>query len=179
MTSVKNGNAEDVLEQFAEDSFSGWFLEFLEGKGFSTLVVQLEDEKGRNYFHVEDIADFLSFCSEEIQQKAKRQLLELDSRNGNVYQFLECIARGIANISQQKDLRRWNKRMSEREKMVEYQKTIEQNQVFADHVRSHDLADDEIREMKLNADEFLIKILSSKTLYDKLREEIYAHLRNL
>ena len=37
--------------------------------------------------------------------------------------------------------------MSEREKMVEYQKIIEQNQVFADHVRSHDLTEDEIREI--------------------------------
>ncbi|GAJ19303.1 unnamed protein product, partial [marine sediment metagenome] len=54
---------------------------------------------------VEDIADFLSFCSEEIQQKAKCQLLMLDSRNGNIYQFLEYIAKGIANISQQKNLR--------------------------------------------------------------------------
>lgn len=81
-----------------------WQKSFQEGYYLKhDFVVEYEDGK-KYYFHVEDIAEFLSFCSEEIQQKVKRQLLTLDSQNGSIYQFLESIAKGIANISQQKNL---------------------------------------------------------------------------
>ena len=62
--------------------------------------------------------------------------------------------------------------------MNEYQKLIDQNKVFADYIKTHNLTDDEIKELKLDADKFIFKILSSKTLYDKLLKEVYTDLKN-
>ena len=62
--------------------------------------------------------------------------------------------------------------------MSERQKIIEQNQVIADYIKRHNPTNDEIRQMKVNADNFFIKVLSSPTLYHKLLEEVYTHLRN-
>lgn len=62
--------------------------------------------------------------------------------------------------------------------MSEYEKLIDQNKVFADYVKTHNLTDDEIKELKLDADKFIFKILNSKTLYDKLLKEVYIDLKN-
>jgi len=62
--------------------------------------------------------------------------------------------------------------------MSEHQKLIDQNKVFADYVKTHHLTDDEIKELKLDADKFIFKILNSNTLYDKLLKEVYTELKN-
>jgi len=63
--------------------------------------------------------------------------------------------------------------------MNEYQKLIDQNKVFADYIKTHNLTDDEIKELKLDADKFIFKILNSKTLYDNLLKEVYTDLKNI
>ena len=62
--------------------------------------------------------------------------------------------------------------------MSEYEKLIDQNKVFADYVKTHNLTADEIKELKLDTDKFIFKILNSKTLYDKLLKEVYTDLKN-
>ncbi len=62
--------------------------------------------------------------------------------------------------------------------MNEHQNLIDQNKVFADYVRTHNLTYDEIKELKLDVDKFIFKILNSKTLYDKLLKEVYTDLKN-
>ena len=62
--------------------------------------------------------------------------------------------------------------------MSEQQKIIDQNKIFADYIKTHNLTTEEIKKLKLDADTFIFKILSSKTLYDKLLKEVYTDLRN-
>ena len=69
--------------------------------------------------------------------------------------------------------------MSERQKINEYQKLIEKNQVLADYIRSHDLTDVEIKELKLKTEGFFIEVLRNKALRHAIIEEIYTHLRSL
>jgi hypothetical protein len=69
--------------------------------------------------------------------------------------------------------------MSEDQKLTEYQKLIEQNQVLADYIRKHNLTDKEIKKLNQDGKTFFIKVLSNPTLYDKLRQEVYDHLRTL
>lgn len=48
--------------------------------------------------------------------------------------------------------------------MSEYQKLIDQDKVFAEYVKTHNLTDDKIKELELDADKFIFKILNSKSL---------------
>ena len=68
-------------------------------------MLEIENDQGRNFIHVEDIAEFLSYCSKEIQQKVKLELLRLDHQYTSIYNFLKSIAKGIVNINQPSNLR--------------------------------------------------------------------------
>lgn len=60
--------------------------------------------------------------------------------------------------------------------MSDQNKTIDQNKIFADYIKTHNLTKEENKKLKLDADKFIFKILNSKTLYDKLLKEVYTDL---
>ena len=78
--------------------FNDWFATFLEEKGLSDIVIEFETDNTWNYFPIEVIQEYLSSCPQEIQEKVKTKLVQLDFCNMNVSHFLEHIAKGIAQI---------------------------------------------------------------------------------
>ena len=96
MTSIEEIRGKCTGEDYPA-SFSEWILEHLEPIRYDTLVVQLEYEQGKIYLHIETIAEFLSFCYDEFQQRVKTKLLSFDYDTHKIYYFLEFIAVGILN----------------------------------------------------------------------------------
>lgn len=63
--------------------------------------------------------------------------------------------------------------------MEEHEELIQRNRVYIENIKILNLSDEGIIKMKEDADQFLVKILSKKDLYEKLREEVYYYLKNL
>jgi hypothetical protein len=81
-------------------SFNEWFQVFLQEKGLSNTVIEFDDPKNRtwNYMPIRIIQEFLTYCSEEVQEKFKSKLIELEFCNMNIATFLEYTARSIAMV---------------------------------------------------------------------------------
>lgn len=75
--------------------FDEWFATFLEEKELTNVVIEFENNSGWNYTPIEVIQEYLSFCSEEVQNKIKTELVKADFCNMNILKCLEHIAKGI------------------------------------------------------------------------------------
>ncbi len=62
--------------------------------------------------------------------------------------------------------------------MNEDQKFKEQNEVLAEYLKTHDLSDNELKELNCKVDFFFLKVLCKPAFYDKVMQEVYNHLRN-
>lgn len=69
--------------------------------------------------------------------------------------------------------------MISKEKMEEYRKTIAQNKVLVEYIRTHSPTDEELRQLITDMHLFFLKLLTDKDLFDALKEEIYNYLKNL
>lgn len=76
-------------------NFNEWFATFLEEKGLLNLVIEVENEHGWNYVPIEVLQEYLQFCNEEVQERVKTKLVQLDFCNMSVSHFLEYIAKGM------------------------------------------------------------------------------------
>ena len=83
-----------------ELNFNEWFKVFLEEKGLSETVIEFDDSEDRTWVQmpIEVIQEYLSFCSEEVQEKFEFKVVELDFCNMNIATFLEFIAKGIEKV---------------------------------------------------------------------------------
>ena len=61
-----------------ENNFNKWFTTFIEEKGLSNLVIEFENQFGWNNFLIEEIQEYLMFCTEEVQEKVRKKLIQVD-----------------------------------------------------------------------------------------------------
>ncbi len=74
-----------------------WLKTFLKEKGISRATVfRLESGEGVQIVTLETVEEYLSTLDAEAQEKVKDNLLQIDSRGGNVLLYLQYIAQMIA-----------------------------------------------------------------------------------
>jgi len=80
--------------------FNEWFSIFLDEKGLSDTMIEFDDTQNHTWVQmpIQVIQEYLSFCGEEVQQKFKSKVVELDFCNMNIATFLEFIAKGIEKM---------------------------------------------------------------------------------
>jgi hypothetical protein len=80
------------------NEFETWFTTFIEEKGLSDITLEFEEKKSWNYLPISVLKEFLFSCNNEIQQKIKNKLVELDFCNMSIAHFLEHVAKGMVKI---------------------------------------------------------------------------------
>ena len=80
-------------------TFSRWLNTFVDEKGLDrehVLEVNGSEEWGTNYIPLECVIEACMIVHKDDQAKIKDTLVHIDFRNGNVMDFFEYLAKGLA-----------------------------------------------------------------------------------
>lgn len=80
-------------------TFSKWLNTFVDEKGLDrdhVFEVNGSEEWGTNYIPLECVLEACMIVHKDDQSKIKDQLIHIDFRNGNVMDFFEYLAKGLA-----------------------------------------------------------------------------------
>ena len=77
-------------------SFNKWLDVFIEEKELAIgHAFEFEDGNGYNLMPLEVVIEYLKNQSNDIKNKVKSKIVEIDFLNGNVMNFFEYVAKGI------------------------------------------------------------------------------------
>ena len=78
-------------------NFQTWFTTFIEEKNIDLeRTFEFEDQNGFNMMPVGCVVEAVMGCSAKEQAQIKTVLVKIDFANGDVYHFLNHLAKGLA-----------------------------------------------------------------------------------